>query len=81
MLSLILGIVTIAIGCPPIAPFAWFIGRRTVREIDASGGTLGGRSQAMVGYVIGMVVSIITIVAVVVVGIIAIIAATTSTTT
>ncbi len=38
-----------------ICPFAWIMGGRVRREIDASGGTLGGREQATVGYVCGII--------------------------
>jgi hypothetical protein len=38
-----------------ICPFAWVMGGRVRREIDASGGTLGGREQATVGYVCGII--------------------------
>jgi hypothetical protein len=51
---LILGIVSVAV-CGFVAPFAWVIGNRVVREIDASHGQLGGRSQAQVGRIIGIV--------------------------
>jgi hypothetical protein len=51
---LILGIVGI-VACGLAAPFAWVMGNRVVREIDASGGTLGGRSNANVGRVCGIV--------------------------
>jgi uncharacterized membrane protein YjgN (DUF898 family) len=51
---LVLGIVSVAV-CAVVAPFAWIMGNRVVGEIDASGGQLGGRSQAQVGRIIGMV--------------------------
>ena len=47
----ILGLVT----CQIVSPFAWAIGKRTVTEIDASGGRLGGRSQAQAGSILGIV--------------------------
>ena len=53
---LILGIVSIVV-CGVAAPFAWVMGNRVVREIDASGGTLGGRSNAQVGRILGIVVT------------------------
>jgi hypothetical protein len=53
-LVLILGIVSVAV-CGFVAPFAWVIGSRVVREIDASRGQLGGRTQAQVGRIIGIV--------------------------
>ena len=51
---LILGILGITV-CQVVAPFAWVKGSRVKREIDASGGTLGGRSQVQIGYVLGIV--------------------------
>ena len=51
---LILGIVGMAV-CQVVAPFAWVKGGRVKREIDASGGQIGGRSQVMIGYVLGIV--------------------------
>jgi hypothetical protein len=43
-------------GLPVLAsPFAWVIGARAKREIDASGGMLGGRDKAMVGMVTGII--------------------------
>ncbi|WP_211357023.1 hypothetical protein [Nocardioides rubriscoriae] len=55
---LILGVLSFAL-CQAIAPFAWVIGGRTLREIDASGGRWGGRSQVKVGYVLGIVGSVL----------------------
>ena len=52
--SLVLGILGIVV-CQVVAPFALAIGARTLREIDASGGRLGGRGAAQVGYVLGIV--------------------------
>ena len=52
--SLVLGILGIVV-CSVLAPFALVTGRRTVSEIDASGGRLGGRSSAQAGYVLGIV--------------------------
>lgn len=79
-LVLILGILSIVI-CSLIGPFAWAIGKRAVREIDASGGTLGGRTQAQVGYIMGMIVTILMIIGVVAVGVILVIALASSSTT
>jgi hypothetical protein len=76
-LVLILGILSIVI-CSLLGPFAWILGKRAVREIDASGGALGGRTQAQVGYIMGMVVTILVIIGVVVFGAIAIIAVVSS---
>jgi hypothetical protein len=52
--SLILGILGIVI-CGVIAPFAWRMGKRTVDEIDASNGQLGGRGSAQAGYILGLI--------------------------
>src|SRR5262245_21371122 len=51
---LVLGIVAMAVG-GVVGPIAWVMGNRVVREIDASGGALGGRSEAQVGRVLGIV--------------------------
>ncbi|QWC86152.1 DUF4190 domain-containing protein [Nocardioidaceae bacterium] len=58
--ALVLGLVSLigglVCGVPLLAsPFALVIGRKAVREIDASGGRLGGRGQAMAGYVMGII--------------------------
>lgn len=53
-LVLILGIIGI-VACGVVAPFAWVMGNRVVREIDASNGQLGGRSQANAGRICGIV--------------------------
>ena len=51
---LILGILGIAV-CGVAGPFAWAMGNRVIGEIDASGGQLGGRSNANAGRIMGMV--------------------------
>jgi uncharacterized membrane protein YjgN (DUF898 family) len=53
-LVLILGIVGIVV-CGVAAPFAWVMGNRVVREIDASNGQVGGRSQAQAGRICGII--------------------------
>jgi hypothetical protein len=52
--SLVLGILGLVV-CGIIAPFAWVMGKRTVSEIDASGGRLGGRGAAQAGYILGLI--------------------------
>lgn len=42
-----------------VSPFAIVVGRKTIREIDASNGQLGGRSNAKAGLVLGIVGSVI----------------------
>lgn len=41
------------------APFAWFTGAKTLREIDASNGTLSGRSEAKAGMILGIIGTVI----------------------
>jgi hypothetical protein len=52
--ALVLGILGLYL-CGVLAPFALMIGRRTIREIDASGGQYGGRSAARAGHILGIV--------------------------
>jgi len=52
--ALVLGILGLVL-CGAIAPFAWSIGSEAVREIDASGGAWGGRSEANAGRIMGIV--------------------------
>jgi hypothetical protein len=47
----VVGVCCCAVG----GPIAWIRGRRVLREIAASGGTMGGRSAALVGYVLGII--------------------------
>ncbi len=54
MTVLILGIVSVAV-CGVVGPFAWVMGSRVLREIDASNGQLGGRSQTQAGRIMGIV--------------------------
>jgi Domain of unknown function (DUF4190) len=42
-----------------LGPWAWAVGRRAVREIDADPQRFGGRSQAMTGYVLGIVCTVL----------------------
>lgn len=56
---LVLGIVGVVV-CGFVAPVAWVMGNRVVREIDASNGTLGGRSTANVGRILGIVWTVLT---------------------
>ncbi|MEU6564466.1 DUF4190 domain-containing protein [Nocardia nova] len=41
--------------CGALGPVAWVMGKRALDEIEMSGGTIGGRSQIMVGYIVGIV--------------------------
>ena len=51
---LILGILGISV-CQVCAPFAWVVGSRVRKEIDANPAQYGGRSQVQIGYVLGIV--------------------------
>lgn len=54
-IALVLGIVGLTV-CPGAASIpAWIIGHDAVKEIDASNGTLGGRSVALAGKVTGII--------------------------
>jgi uncharacterized membrane protein YjgN (DUF898 family) len=53
-LVLVLGILGLVL-CQVISPFAWVMGNRVVREIDASGGTIGGRGSANAGRICGII--------------------------
>lgn len=52
--ALVLGILGIVI-CGILAPFALVIGRNSLKEIDASGGRLGGRGKAQAGFICGII--------------------------
>ncbi len=41
--------------CQVLSPFAWVMGNRVVREIDASQGFTGGRGNANAGRICGIV--------------------------
>ncbi len=51
---LVLGICGLLV-CQVIGPFAWSMGSRALREIDGSGGQVGGRDMVNIGRVLGMV--------------------------
>ena len=51
---LVLGILSLVV-CGVIGPFAWTMGNRVIAEIDASGGQIGGRSNANAGRICGIV--------------------------
>jgi hypothetical protein len=38
-----------------IAPFAWYLGAKATREIEASNGAIGGRGEASAGKVLGII--------------------------
>jgi hypothetical protein len=57
-LVLVLGILGLVF-CQFVSPFAWVMGNRVIREIDASGGTMGGRSSANAGRICGIIGSVL----------------------
>lgn len=48
--------------CGILGPVAWALGRRALDQIEASGGEYGGRSQVLVGYVLGILGTIMMII-------------------
>jgi hypothetical protein len=54
VLALILGIVGVVI-CGVAAPFAFVISNKAMQEIDASGGTVGGRGMVQAGKILGVI--------------------------
>lgn len=87
MPSLVIGIIALAggfiCGLPLVlGPWAWVKGKRTMDEIDASGGQVGGRGMAQGGYVCGIIASVLLALGVVVLVlavIVAVVAGTTAT--
>ncbi len=55
---LILGICGLVL-CQVLGPFAWSMGNKALREIDASGGQVGGRDTVNVGRILGIVATIL----------------------
>lgn len=56
--AMVLGILGLVV-CGICAPFAWSIGGKAVKEIEASGGAYGGRGQAQAGYIMGIIGTIL----------------------
>lgn len=62
--AMVLGIVALAggfmcLGLPfVVGPFAWAIGHRAVREIDASPTPMSGRGEALTGKICGIVATV-----------------------
>jgi len=44
-----------------VAPFAWWIGAKAVKEIDAEPGRYGGRGEAMAGKIMGIIGTVLLI--------------------
>ena len=52
--AMVLGILGL-VCCGLASPFAIWLGRKSMREIDASGGRVGGRGQAQAGFILGII--------------------------
>ena len=48
-----------------LGPWAWVVGRRVVRQIDAEPGRWNGRGQGMGGYVMGVVATVLLVLGIV----------------
>jgi len=55
--AMVLGIVGL-LCCGVASPFALWLGKKSMTEIDASGGQLGGRGQAQAGFIMGIIGSV-----------------------
>ena len=64
VLALVLGIVGVAV-CSVCAPFAWYFGAQAEQAVDASGGSLDGRSLATAGKILGMVGTVFLVITVI----------------
>ncbi|MBH0778105.1 DUF4190 domain-containing protein [Nocardia sp. NEAU-351] len=60
---LILGILSLVV-CGLCGPFAWSMGSKALKEIDAAGGTIGGRGNVKAGYICGIIGTVFLILAV-----------------
>ena len=59
-----------------LSPFAWVIGRKSVREIDANPGRFSGRDKANAGKIMGIIGTVFLVIGIVaIIGVIALIAA------
>lgn len=67
----VLGIIGVAI-CAIAGPFAFVISNNAMKEIDASGGTIGGRGMVQAGKILG-IIGIVFLVIGVIAGVIAVI--------
>lgn len=61
---LVLGIISVFVGV--LGPVAWWMGSKAKKEIEASGGRIGGLQQVTVGWILGIVMSILLAVSVVI---------------
>jgi hypothetical protein len=83
--SLVIGVIALAGGFAcllplVLGPWAWVKGKRTVNEIDASGGQVGGRGLATGGYICGIIATCFLGLAIIGLVILLVVAIATSTT-
>lgn len=62
--SLVLGIIGVVL-CQLCAPFAWYMGKKAERLVDASGGVLQGRGEATAGKILGIVGCVLLVLAII----------------
>lgn len=55
---LVLGILGV-VGLAFVAPFAWYLGRQALTEIDANPGAWSRREHVYIGYILGIVGTVI----------------------
>ena len=60
---LVLGILGLVV-CGVLGPFAWSMGNRALREIDASRGALGGRQTVNAGRILGIIATVLLVIGV-----------------
>lgn len=48
--------------CGALGPVAWVLGKRALDQIEASGGGFGGRSQVVIGYMLGIVGTVLMVI-------------------
>ncbi|MFC8045197.1 DUF4190 domain-containing protein [Nocardia sp. NPDC057353] len=79
----ILGVLGLVL-CQLLGPVAFVMGGRALKEIDNSGGAIGGRSTVLAGYICGIIATVIVVIAILVViaaVLIALVAGTSTTST
>lgn len=59
IVALVLGIAAFATGILLCSPFAWWLGKKAMNEIDAAPGVYGNRGMAVAGYVMGIIGSVL----------------------
>jgi hypothetical protein len=79
-MALVLGILGLVV-CGVVAPFAWVIGARAVREIDESNGGLGGRGAAKAGYILGIIGTVLLGLGILALGVLVVFGLLTASTT